>query len=205
MKTNSLEEWISKDYLRDESIHSQKKSFSSAKPFFHLELKNFLTENLAKKLLLALSKETFTQKEADLFKLKQTNDLSSSKIKALSEFRNFLLSEGFMHYMESITGLALKRGIVDLSGSMYEDTDFLLCHDDRLEGRKIAFLFYLSSLNEKDGGALALLDKKLGAGKRIIPQFNTFAFFEVSKISHHEVEEVIAQKQRIALGGWFHA
>ena len=101
-------------------------------------------------------------------------------------------------------GVRLKRNILDLHGSLYKDTDFLLCHDDQLEGRKIAFLFYLSDLTEKDGGALAFYSKDFRTAKHIIPKFNTFACFEVSPISYHEVQEVVTDKQRIAIAGWFH-
>ena len=39
--------------------------------------------------------------------------------------------------------------------------DVLLCHDDELEGRRIAFIYYLvpHSWQAADGGALQLFDK----------------------------------------------
>lgn len=151
-----------------------------------------------------MSKEKFYQKEADLFSFFQTNDIISSKNKILLEFREFLASGEFIHYMESLTGLKLGRGKVDLAGSLYKNTNYLLCHDDELEGRSIAFLLYLSTLDGKDGGSLNLMDRKPRIAKKLIPKFNTFTFFQVSKISFHEVGEVIADKQRIALGGWLH-
>mgnify|MGYP003342408719 CR=1 FL=1 len=47
---------------------------------------------------------------------------------------------------------------VDLFASLYQDTDFLLPHDDKLESRKIAFIIYLSNLEKKDGGEVLELD-----------------------------------------------
>lgn len=46
-----------------------------------------------------------------------------------------------------------------MTGSKYEYTDTLLCHDDELEGRRIAFILYLVPYWKKeDGGALDLFD-----------------------------------------------
>jgi len=204
MENHALAGWLNEKHISESGRNKMKATFTKATPFPHLEIKDFLKENKAKTLLLALAKERFILKEADLFKFKHTNDITSSSVKELKDFRGFLLCEEFLSYMESITGLTLKRGAMDLAASLYEDTDYLLPHDDQLEGRKIAFLLYLSTMGKSVGGALGLLDKKLKTVKRIVPQFNTFAFFEVSPHSYHEVEEVLKDKQRITLGGWFH-
>jgi Rps23 Pro-64 3,4-dihydroxylase Tpa1-like proline 4-hydroxylase len=201
----ALQDYAEKKYLTAEAIKRLKAQFSTAKPFPHLELKGFLKKDRAGLLLNALRGERWTPKEADLFKLKHTNDIASSSIQELRAFRQFLLSEEFMQYMGAITGLKLRRKTIDLAGSLYEDTDYLLCHDDQLEGRTIAFLFYLSTMRKGEGGSLALLDKRLRTAKRIHPEVGTFAFFEVSPVSYHEVEEVLVETQRLALGGWYHA
>lgn len=183
-------------------------SFAKAEPFPYLEIKNFLSDEKAKNILKALLKEKFYEKESDLFKFLQTDDLNFAKNKCLLEFRNFLCSKEFIDYMGKITNIKLKYGVVDISGSIYRNTDYLLCHDDRLEGRKIAYLFYLSDFTLKEGGSLNLFSSKKGLPdkviKKIFPKFNTFVFFEVSDLSFHEVEEVLTDKQRIAIGGWFH-
>jgi len=107
-----------------------------------------------------------------------------------------------------LTTTPLKPHVIDISATLYEDTDFLLCHDDQLEGRKIAYFYYLSSLKKKEGGRLNLLavdqGKPTAIATSIIPTFNTFACFLVSERSFHEVEEVIRDTQRIAISGWFH-
>ena len=197
MPNNEMKQWINGKYLKNETINKLKNTFRKNRPYPYLELKDFLNEEKAKGLLLALSKERFYPKEADLFSFFQTNDIASSKNKILLEFREFLASEGFISYMENLTGLKLGRGKIDLAGSLYRNTNYLLCHDDELEGRSIAFLLYLSTLDGKDGGSLNLMDGKLQTTKKLIPGFNTFTFF-------HEVEEVVNDKQRIALGGWLH-
>ena len=67
-----------------------------------------------------------------------------------------------------------------MAGTLYVDTDYLLCHDDQLEGRKIAYLFYLSDMKETDGGSLNLFASKnrvpTTIERKIIPKFNTFSF-----------------------------
>lgn len=200
----ALEGYIEKKYLGEQEKKKLKCQFLKAKPFPHLELKKFLKGDRAKPLLSAIQKEVWASKVADLFSLKHTNDIISSKNRELLAFREFLISEEFMSYMESITGLRLKKKAIDLAGSLYEDTNYLLCHDDQLEGRKIAFLFYLSDMKKKEGGSLGLINKKLKTEKRIVPQIGTLAFFEVSPVSYHEVEEVLVKKQRLAMGGWYH-
>jgi prolyl 3-hydroxylase /prolyl 3,4-dihydroxylase len=203
-----LSQWLNPEYLKKKNIHHNEKLFLHQKPFPHLELKNFFQEDKAKLILRALQQESFTLKESDLFKFKQTKDLKSTKNNVLRECYNFLSSPEFIKYMASLSSTKLKPNSIDMAGTLYGDTDFLLPHDDRLEERKIAYLYYVSSLEKSDGGQLNLFSSKnnehLKIEKQIIPAFNTFAFFLVSPESFHSVEEVVSKKQRYALSGWFH-
>ncbi|MBI5066534.1 2OG-Fe(II) oxygenase [Candidatus Woesearchaeota archaeon] len=201
-----LKEFIDPEYLQPEKF---KKEFLNNKPFPYLELKCFLKENRAIELLKALSQEKFFNKEADLFKFSQTNDLGKTQNKVIKEFVQFLYSKEFIDFMQKLTGFKFKNK-ADIAGTLYQNTDYLLCHDDELEGRKIAYLFYLTNMEEKKGGSLNLLESGVdgnpsGILKKIVPKFCTLAFFEVSPISFHEVEEVIVDEQRIAIGGWFYS
>lgn len=201
-------EWLNDNYLQIRTIDTLKKSFPTKKPFSHLVINNFLKEEKAIQILKALSKEKFYKKESDLFKFMQTNDFIATNNKTIKKFREFFSSEELITFMIYLTSSDLKKGKVDMAGSLYQDTDFLLCHDDRLEGRKIAYIYYLSTLDEKEGGSLNLLYSKNKIPTQIsisiTPRFNTFVFFEVSNISFHEVEEVITNKQRITINGWFY-
>lgn len=199
-----LKDWIQKDYLGERKVKEYSSRFRDAQPFPHLELSQFLQQEKARALLKAIVKEPFQKKKADLFSFRQTQDLKGTKNEELQVFRAFLCSKEFIGYMKDLTRLPLKPGKVDLAGTLYEDTDYLLCHDDELEGRKIAFLLYLNDFTPRDGGSLGLMNSKFETVARITPKFNTLAFFEVSKKSFHEVEEVIGKKQRLALGGWLH-
>lgn len=203
-----LSDWIHQNYLKEKNTIRYKRLFLLQKPFPHLEFKNFFKEEKAKLIFNELQKEKFFLKESDLFQFKQTDDLKSTNNKILQEFRSFLSSKKFIDYMNTITFISLKHSVIDMSGSLYENTDFLLCHDDKIEERKIAYFYYLSDLKKSDGGYLNLFSSKNNKPtkieKQIIPQFNTFAFFLVSEKSFHSVEEVVSKKQRYAISGWFH-
>lgn len=198
-----IDKWVNAKYLK--SAKSLRSTFTKAKPFKNIELKDFFDAEKLVLVVQSLISEKFIEKESDLFKFMQTNDLASSKHTTLLAFREFLCSSSFISFMQDITGLKLKSGIIDIAGTLYRDSDYLLCHDDQLESRKIAFMIYLSDLASKEGGSLDLLSTTYKPIVKIIPKFNTVAFFEVSPISFHEVSEVLVDKQRLAIGGWFYA
>jgi len=181
---------------------------SSQTPFPHFIIKNFLPQQQAIQLFKALQHEQFELKQSDLFLFYQTNDLISSTNPVLQQFRVYLASKQFTTQLTLLTKIKLKPNIIDMSGTIYTDTNYLLPHDDQLQGRKIAYIYYLSTLQKNDGGALALYHSKNNQPtkitKRIQPTFNTLLLFPVTNTSFHEVEEVITKTQRIAISGWFH-
>lgn len=199
-------EWINPEHLATAPLNER---FRAAMPFPHLELQNFLREEKARELEDALVKQDFERKESDLFCLYQTPDLLSVEDKTIGSFTDWIASARFRTWMEEITGIALS-GTVDAMGALYTDTDYLLCHDDLLEGRKIAYILQLSEgFTEESGGALALLDADTEGrpgkiARRIVPKWNALCFFEVSERSHHMVEEVLEDIHRLTIGGWLH-
>lgn len=71
--------------------------------------------------------------------------------------------------------------------------------------------------NAEDGGCLDLFDtdtdkQPANISKSLVPQWNSFVFFEVSPISFHQVAEVLSNRMlengenrcRISISGWFH-
>ena len=203
---NNITDWINPSLPK--KLNSFKQEFSKGKPFPHILLPNFLKESKANLLLASLKRENFIEKESDLFNFKQTHDLYFSKNKILKQFNSDLLSWDFFKIIEKITNSQF-RGILDMSGSLYESTSFLLPHGDELEGRKIAYVLYLSkNFKSSDGGAFLLYNTKNNTpttlAKKYPPAFNSLLLFEVSKISFHEVEENLSKKSRYAIGGWLH-
>lgn len=198
--------WLNQNFSQ-ENIVKLKTSFAASRPFPHLEIPHFVRQKGVIALLQALGKETFSAHNSDLFQFSQTADLLHSDDPVIKDFVAFLSSADFISNMKKITGARLS-GKIDLFGSIYQDTDFLLPHDDQLQGRKIAFMLYLNDLEHKDGGAVAFFAAKNKTAtqivKRIIPKAGTLVFFEVSDISFHMVEEVLSDTQRITLSGWFY-
>lgn len=193
--------------ISEKEVFNLRKKFNRAKPFKHILLENFLEEKKAKKLRKALKEEKFEEKDSDLFHFFQTADFENIVEKELRDFYSFLKSEKFADFIKKITRIHVSSGALDVSASLYENTGYLLCHDDRVEDRKIAYILYLSEdFHDKDGGALAFLADNRGKPgkviKRYLPKWNSLMIFEVSKKSWHQVEEVLSDRKRYAIGGW---
>ena len=175
-------------------------------------VQNFLAQPEFLSLLQSeCDKLTFHEKNNDLYKFRQSGELSSESGACIGKLRKCLLGEVRAWIME-VLEVELEEERLDLFCARYQHTDTLLCHDDQLEGRKVAFILYLTeeSWTEKDGGLLELFttddrgDPKAVVTK-LLPTHNSFAFFEVTPSSFHQVSEVVSEtKQRISLSGWFH-
>jgi len=200
-----LADWINPVHLKKPSPSA----FRHAKPFPHIVLKDFLKPRIVRLVATAVQRQPFTHKESDLFSLSQTPDLTRSTNPTLCAFHRFLTSRELRNHLTTLTGAKLGKS-VDMSGFIYTDSDHLLTHDDKLEGRALAYILNLSNgLGRRDGGELELLSSKNGkpsrAAKRIPPTYNTLTIFQVTPTSFHQVREVLTDKQRLTLGGWFHA
>lgn len=70
--------------------------------------------------------------------------------------------------------------------------DYLLCHDDRVDDRCVAFIYYLNyDWLDEWGGTLDIfsVDNNFNAKqivKSISPEFNTLIFFPVGNSSYHQ-------------------
>ena len=206
-KMMTLNNWVNSEQISEEKTKPFQADFSKNKPFPYLELPHFVKQDKIIKLLQVLSTQEFSPHLSDLFQFSQTFDLLYSKDPLLQEFITVFSSPKMIAFMQKMTKIKLS-GKIDLFGSIYRDTDYLLPHDDQVPGRKIAFMLYLNDLDEQDGGALALYDSKNKTPtkivKRIIPKAGTAVFFEVSALSVHMVEEILTDTQRITLSGWFY-
>ncbi|XP_061566613.1 prolyl 3-hydroxylase OGFOD1 [Cololabis saira] len=179
-------------------------------PFPHCIIKNFLSsktfvENLQSELL----ELNFHEKSNDLYKFKQSDDLRKREEPHIAGLRAALFGH-FRSWLGEVFGVKLEP-TVDISCAKYEYTDVLLCHDDELEGRRIAFILYLvPPWQSSDGGTLDLYTtdsnfQPQSIVKSLVPSWNTLVLFEVSPVSFHQVSEVLSQdKCRLSLSGWFH-
>jgi Rps23 Pro-64 3,4-dihydroxylase Tpa1-like proline 4-hydroxylase len=178
-------------------------------PFSHLSLSPFLKEEDAQRLYESLLDEDFYEEDHDLYQFYRTIDLKDSETREIQELREVLLSEDFMKELESLTQIKLLREKLDLHALLLMDTHYLLCHDDQVQGRKVAFILNLSKdWVEHYGGALELFEseegKALEVKKRIYPSFNQFNLFLVSEKSFHQIQEVEDEGVRISLSGWYY-
>lgn len=180
-------------------------------PFTCTILSNFISNSeFLENLKESLYSLDFAEKNNDLYKFHQSNDLKKSKDPHIVALRE-LLYGSFLGWLREVTGIDLDDTI-DMSCARYESTDILLCHDDQLESRKIAYIYYLVPPNwqAEDGGTLDLFSTENrhpgDIVKSLVPKWNNFVFFEVSTISFHQVAEIITdEKCRLSISGWFHS
>ncbi|XP_064605559.1 prolyl 3-hydroxylase OGFOD1-like [Liolophura sinensis] len=179
-------------------------------PFKCCELKNFIEEDgYLKRLKQDLESLKFFPKNNDLYKFHQSDDLKTVSHQSIQHLRKILFTD-FRAWLISVTDILLDD-TVDMSCSLYRSTDTLLCHDDELEGRRIAFIFYLvPPWTPEDGGSLDLFGvddngQPSDIVKSISPEWNKLVFFEVTPVSFHQVSEVLTEEKcRLSVSGWFH-
>lgn len=184
--------------------------FLHSSPFIHCVLPELIREDhYLDRLQGELQELTFNEKNNDLYNFHQSSDLKHASGRQIAALRN-LFYKDILQWMKKVTGIELSEN-VDLFCSIYEYTDVLLCHDDELEGRRIAFILYLvPPWLSTDGGSLDLFGtndfcQPVKVEKSIYPTWNQFTFFEVSPKSFHQVAEVLSkEKTRLSVSGWFH-
>ncbi|XP_076439977.1 prolyl 3-hydroxylase OGFOD1-like [Babylonia areolata] len=199
--------FLSKSQWKDE--HTGVEVFTT--PFRHASLPNFVPDKeYLEQLIVELSSLDMNEKNNDLYKFKQSMELKHVNSPCINIFRD-ILQEQLLPWFRDVTRFPLNDK-VDMFCSNYDYTDTLLCHDDELEERYIAYIYYLvpDSWCQEDGGTLDLFDtddkgQPNNIVKSIVPAKNLFLFFEVSPGSFHQVAEVLAEdKTRLAISGWFH-
>ncbi|KAK2491919.1 hypothetical protein MC885_004551 [Smutsia gigantea] len=191
LKKQVAEAWIRRTPFRHEAI------VMDMDPFLHCVIPNFIpSQNFLEGLQKELLNLDFHEKYNDLYKFQQ----SGWKI----------LFEDFRAWLSDTSKIDLESTI-DMSCAKYEFSDALLCHDDELEGRRIAFILYLVPPWDRSlGGTLDLYNvdehsQPKQIVKSLIPSWNTLVFFEVSPVSFHQVSEVLSEeKSRLSISGWFH-
>ncbi|KAG5343182.1 OGFD1 hydroxylase, partial [Acromyrmex heyeri] len=195
--------------------HSQS-DFKSAnleiisKPFKVCKISNFLRDKkILENLKSELERHDYIRKVLDLYQFEKTEDLHHFTDKYI-QMLNRSFRKDLISWMSRNMDIEL-NGKVLMSSARYHNTDRLLCHDDNMIDRKIAYILYLTDdWSEKDGGALDLFDTDEEGSPRkvvksLIPEYNSLVFFEVVENSYHQVAEVLAHdKCRWSINGWFH-
>lgn len=204
LKKQVAEAWTSRTPFSHEAV------VMDMEPFLHCVIPNFIrSQDFLDSLQKELLNLDFHEKYNDLYKFQQSDDLKKRKEPHISALRK-LMFEDFRAWLSDVSQIDLEPTI-DMSCAKYEFTDALLCHDDELEGRRIAFILYLvPSWDRSFGGTLDLYDtdehfQPKQIVKSLIPSWNKLIFFEVSPVSFHQVSEVLSEeKSRLSISGWFH-
>ena len=187
------------------SADSLKNQYHSARFFPHMRIDNAFNQELLEDVYDALAAGgNFETRANDLYLFSQSEDLRmlGQRHPRISELAEALYSEQMIAFLSRLTGIELNRQ-VDMSATLYTNGCHLLCHDDRNETRRIAFILYLTPKmwSEKDGGALRFFgsDPKNFSMPNphvfedFLPIWGTFAFFTVGPNSFHTVREVTSQ------------
>ena len=179
-----------------------------SRPFKHVVVKNFLDPPTLDLVIDALAGLEYDFKESDLFSYWASIDLTDINHPAINILRDDLGGEIWRKKVaESFKVKKLSN--IDMAAYVYGLGDFLLPHDDQVEGRIIAYSLHLTpEITEKMGGALNIF-KVNDAGKSnlvdsIIPEYNSLIMFEVSDSSWHQVSEIMQDIQRLTVTGWYH-
>uniref|UniRef100_A0A5F5PVW8 2-oxoglutarate and iron dependent oxygenase domain containing 1 n=1 Tax=Equus caballus TaxID=9796 RepID=A0A5F5PVW8_HORSE len=187
LKKQVAEAWSRRTPFRHEAI------VMDMDPFLHCVIPNFIqSQNFLEGLQKELLNLDFHEKYNDLYKFQQSDDLKKRREPHICALRKILF-ENFRAWLSDISKINLESTI-DMSCAKYEFSDALLCHDDELEGRRIAFILYLvPSWDRSLGGTLDLysVDEHFQPKqivKSLIPSWNTLVFFEVSPVSFHQHE-----------------
>lgn len=206
-----LNDWINAKYLDAKTISNLRKQFSKAFPFSNHALQGFFREEKLVNIYKALQTLEYLPKESDLFKFSQTGDFKAVKNPVLKQFYGFFRSKEFTDYIRSITGIKVRKDQVDMSSFIYQNTDHLLPHDDKIENRTIAYVLNLSKgFVKKDGATLDFYDynRKTKLPNKIVksfvPTYNTLFLFKALSNSFHQVSEQVSDKNRVTITGWFH-
>jgi Rps23 Pro-64 3,4-dihydroxylase Tpa1-like proline 4-hydroxylase len=180
------------------AVESYAAAFAAGSPYPHL----FVRDMFSPAILAAVKQEllggTYFRKRNDLYDFAQTDDLKRATGNATAALREYIYSASFREWITRVTGVPV-NDTLDASAASYTKGSYLLCHDDDLAERRIAWIIYLvpEGWDAADGGALDLFDLADPADptvpgavvRSLTPAWNSMAFFEVSAASHHQVRE----------------
>lgn len=180
-------------------------------------LPDFLAPAFAAQLAASVAALPFRHRATDLYDFYQSPDLKpfleAEGENPLKSACREIFSERFVGTVARIVGRPLGTQ-VDFAAQQYLQGQYLLCHDDRLEDRRVAFVLYLVDPAYAGGARHGGDFQKFPIDHRgapacdpaesFAPRWNTLVFFEVSTWSHHQVAEVLGPLPRLSVSGWLH-
>jgi len=157
---------------------------------------------------------TLNPKKNDLYQFSQSDEImkmSEADLVNMPRLSQFITEiQKLKQLFTVITGKEISE--ISMFFAEYKWTDHLLTHEDDLQNRVIAFVYYLNSDNwtKSDGGHFETYksnsaNEPIGIHESILPKRNSLNFFRVTDRSHHQVKEITSKKKfRRSLTGWFH-
>lgn len=226
--TSLLEEILFPDVL-DREVELRQK-YKDNKPYPHAQIHNIFQPDFLTSVKDEIKSQTKVNfKESDLFRVYQSIDMANltpgselaSQLPHVMKLREVLYSQEWRSFIERLAGLppSTLNSQIDCACNCHAPGCHLLCHDDVIGTRKISYIIYLTEPDwkEEEGGSLELYDSQEEGGKgssspspvpsaRAWPTFNSMAFFVVQPgQSYHAVQEVLGDRPRLSLQGWYHA
>jgi Rps23 Pro-64 3,4-dihydroxylase Tpa1-like proline 4-hydroxylase len=202
---------------------SLKKEYIKSKPFKHLIIDNFISDNFfLKNLLNNIPNPNFYSSKLDDYKNRSTNfDILNSHESIIKLFENFY-GDNFLSFMDNLCEETLIRGLDNilckdgtLRGAGIHQTasgGFLGVHQDPNSHHEKGYLRPLNSIlfltpdwDKEDGGFFQLWDKEAREiQKEIAPKFNRLLIFENCEGSYHSVGGVNG-KTRISIATFYYS
>ena len=173
--------------------------YINGNPFPHIVIDNLFDNKILEKIIAEFPKNL--DKIGKEYNNKVEKKLSLNKSELLSaetnNFLNFLNSQIFINFLQSITSIKEKL-IPDpylLGGGLHElrNGGYLNIHADfnihpsmKLDRRLNVLIYLNKNWNSSFGGSLELWDKKMSkCEKTILPEFNRMVIFSTNDYSYH--------------------
>ena len=184
----------------EEFAASLKNIYSNGKPFPHIQIDNFFSDDFLNLILAEfpdLSKIKNSQNYKNINEIKFANNDFNNFPPKINLFFNFLNSDTFLNFLQTLTSIKEKLisdselnggGLHEIKngGLLKVHTDFNK-HPKKNLDRRINVLIYLNKNWKKDfNGSLELWDKEMNnCKKKILPTFNKMVIFSTTDFSNH--------------------
>ena len=188
-----------KNFNLEDIAKSNQSEYTNGDPFPHIVFDNFFNNEILEKIITEFPNNL--EKIGKVYNNKVEKKLSLNKSELLSSetnnFLNFLNSQIFINFLQSITSIKEKL-IPDpylLGGGLHELRigGYLNIHSDfnkhpsmKLDRRLNVLIYLNKNWNSTYGGSLELWDKKMEkCKKKILPIFNRMVIFSTNDFSYH--------------------
>jgi Rps23 Pro-64 3,4-dihydroxylase Tpa1-like proline 4-hydroxylase len=183
-------------------------AYAAARPFPHVVIDGFVDTALLEELVADFDEEPAERLQDEIFDVMASP--APPEGAAFRRFVEWLRSPAMLDAVSRTTGEVVRGA--EVRAYAYLPGHYLLPHadSDRDGRRRVAFAFYVATLDGLRGGELDLYECELRSGvvvgaratRTIEPLPNRCVLFGVGETSLHRVREVTAGG-RLSLAGWF--